>query len=179
MQFGMLLPHFGEHCTPERLIEGSRKLEEWGYDSVWVRDHLLWHPHGMEGTNRTFVDAFITLAAVAGATRRIALGSAVLIPLRWPLKVAQDIASLSYISQRRVEAGFGIGSGPAELATAGFCFEDRERIFVETVQICKRIWTEDSVTWRGEQFQFEDVTLEPKPIAPIPTWYGGSTVAAV
>ena len=51
MKFGMLLPHFGEYCTPERLIEGSRKLEEWGYDSIWVRDHLLWHPHGMdEGT---------------------------------------------------------------------------------------------------------------------------------
>jgi alkanesulfonate monooxygenase SsuD/methylene tetrahydromethanopterin reductase-like flavin-dependent oxidoreductase (luciferase family) len=179
MKFGMLLPHCGEYCSPERLIEGSRKLEEWGYDSIWVRDHLLWHPHGMEGTNQTFVDAFITLAAVAGATSRITLGTAVLIPIRWPIKVAQNFASLSYISQRQVEAGFGMGANPAEFAGAGFRVEDREQIFVETLQICKRIWAENDVTWHGEKFHFEDVTIEPKPIGPIPTWYGGSTIASV
>jgi len=179
MKFGMLLPHFGEHCRPERVIAGSRQLEEWGFDSVWVRDHLLWKPHEMEGTNRTFVDAFITLAAVAGATRRIGLGTAVLIPIRWPLKVAQDFASLSYLSGRPIEAGFGIGSNAVELSASGFVLEDREQIFVETVQICRKVWTEDDVTWRGDKFQFEHVTISPKPVAPLPTWYGGTTRASV
>lgn len=179
MKFGMLLPHFGEHCTPDRLIDTSRRLEDWGYDSVWVRDHLLWTPHGMEGTNTTFVEPFITLAAVAAATRRIGLGTAVLIPVRWPLKVAQDFASLSYIANRPVEAGFGMGSNQKELGAAGFQVEDRERIFIETVEICRRVWAEDGVSWKGTRFQLDNVSISPKPVAPPSIWYGGTTRASV
>jgi alkanesulfonate monooxygenase SsuD/methylene tetrahydromethanopterin reductase-like flavin-dependent oxidoreductase (luciferase family) len=179
LRFGVLLPHYGEHCTPSKLIEGSQLIEELGFDSVWVRDHLLWKPHGMEGTNNTFVDAFVTLAAVAGATKRVELGTAVLIPIRWPLKVAQNFASLSFISSgRRIDCGFGMGSNHAELAAAGFDAENREAIFVETVQICKRMWEEDGVSWEGEQFRFEDVTLNPKPTGPMALWYGGTTRAS-
>jgi alkanesulfonate monooxygenase SsuD/methylene tetrahydromethanopterin reductase-like flavin-dependent oxidoreductase (luciferase family) len=175
----MLLPHFGAEYSPERIIEGSRKLEEWGFDSVWVRDHLLWKPHGMEGTNRTFVDAFITLAAVAGATKRIGLGTAVVIPIRWPLKVAQNFASLSALAQRPVEAGFGLGSNQLELASAGFDREHRKEIYAETVRICRRVWSEDDVSFAGEHFSFEDVTIEPKPVAPPTVWYGGTTRGSV
>lgn len=179
MRFGMLLPHFGTEFSPERIIEGSQRLEEWGFDSVWVRDHLLWKPHGMEGDDRTFVEAFITLAAVAGATKRIGLGTAVLIPIRWPLKVAHDFASLSRLSGRPVEAGFGLGSNPDELGAAGFSRDDRKTIFAETVDICRRVWSEDDVTWRGRHFAFDDVTIEPKPIAPLTVWYGGTTRGSV
>lgn len=179
MRFGVLLPHYGEHCTPSKLIEGSQLIEKLGFDSVWVRDHLLWKPHGMEGTNNTFVDAFVTLAAVAGATKKLDLGTAVLIPIRWPLKVAQNFASLSFISgSRSIECGFGMGSNHAELASAGFDAENREAIFVETVQICKRMWEEDGVTWEGEHFRFEDVTLNPKPTGSMGLWYGGTTRAS-
>lgn len=180
MRFGVLLPHYGEHCTPSRLVEGTKLIDELGFDSVWVRDHLLWKPHGMEGTNRTFVDSFVTLAAVAGATKRIGLGTAVLIPIRWPLKVAQNFASLSFVSGgRRVDAGFGMGSNHAELGAAGFSADDRAEIFAETIQICERIWREDDVTWTGKHFQFEDVTVEPKPTGPVVTWYGGTTRGSV
>jgi alkanesulfonate monooxygenase SsuD/methylene tetrahydromethanopterin reductase-like flavin-dependent oxidoreductase (luciferase family) len=179
LRFGVLLPHYGEHCTPEKLIEGSQLIEKLGYDNVWVRDHLIWKPHGMEGTNNTFVDAFVTLAAVAGATKRVGLGTAVVIPIRWPLKVAQNFAALSFISGgRRVDAGFGMGSNHAELAAAGFSADDREQIFIESVQICNKMWRESGVTWNGDYFQFEDVTLEPKPTGEIPTWYGGTTRAS-
>lgn len=179
MKFGMLLPHFGEQCRPDRLIETSRKLEDWGFDSVWVRDHLLWKPHGMEGTNTTFVEPFITLAAVAGATKRIELGTAVVIPIRWPLKVAQDFASLSYIGQRRVHAGFGLGSNRKELAAAGFNVDERTSIYEETVEICKLAWTQTDFDWQGEKFQYESVNISPKPPVPPLTWYGGTSRRSV
>ena len=179
MKFGVLLPHYGEFCTRSRLTDGSRRLEELGFDAVWVRDHLLWTPHGMEGTNRTFLDAFGTLACVAGATERIELGTAVLIPIRWPLKVAQDFATLSFLGGRAVHAGFGMGSNPAELAAAGFDVKDRAAIFAETVEICRKVWSQDDVSWDGEQFSFANVTLSPKPADPIDTWYGGTTRASV
>src|SRR5678815_5048476 len=94
MQFGVLLPHFGKEASPSRIIDGSRMCEELGFHSLWVRDHLIWHPHGMEKSGLKFVEPFVTLSAVAAVTKKIILGIAVLVPVRWPLKVSQDLASL-------------------------------------------------------------------------------------
>lgn len=179
MDFGVLLPHYGAHCERRRIIDGSKRLEAIGFDAVWVRDHLLWSPHGMEGSDRTFLDAFGTLACVAGATDRIALGTAVLIPIRSALKVAQDFATLSFLADRPVHAGFGMGSNRAELATAGFDVDQRSTVFAETVEICKKVWSEDDVSYSGEVFQCSNVSLSPKPTAPVVTWYGGTTRASV
>jgi alkanesulfonate monooxygenase SsuD/methylene tetrahydromethanopterin reductase-like flavin-dependent oxidoreductase (luciferase family) len=179
VKLGVLLPHYGEHTSRGRIIEGAQLIERLGFDSIWVRDHLLWTPHGMEGNDPTFVDAFMTLAAVGAVTDTIGLGTAVLIPIRWPLKVAQNFASLSYLAGRGIECGFGMGANPLEFAGAGFSVEDRETIFGETVEICQRIWAGDHVAFAGEQFAFDDVTIDPKPVGPMATWYGGSTRASV
>lgn len=179
MKFGVLLPHFGKEASPSRLIDGSRMCEELGFDAVWVRDHLLWHPHGMERAGLKFVEPFITLAAIAAVTKKILLGTAVLIPVRWPLKLAQNLASLSYMAGGRVIAGVGLGSTPAELAAAGFKGEDRIEILRETVEILRLIWKENQASYKGKVFSFEDVTIEPKPVEPIPIFYGGSTRASV
>lgn len=179
IQFGVLLPHFGKEASPSRIVDGSRMCEELGFDSLWVRDHLLWQPHGMERAGLRFVEPFVTLSAAAAVTKKIILGIAVLVPVRWPLKVCQDLASLSYLAGGRVIAGMGLGFNPAELATVGMRIEDRIDILRETVEIARRIWTEDSVTYKGKVFSFEDVTLEPKPTAPIPIFCGGSTRAAI
>lgn len=179
MKIGILVPHYGEHASRDRILEGSQLVEDQGFDSVWVRDHLIWKPHGMEGTDRTFVDAFVTLAAIAGATRNLELGTAVIIPIRWPLKVAQNVASLSYVSGRRVHVGFGLGSNKQELLAAGFDVEDREQIFVETVSICKQAWSSGHVDWHGDRFDVEDVEIAPTPTDDVVTWYGGTTQASV
>jgi alkanesulfonate monooxygenase SsuD/methylene tetrahydromethanopterin reductase-like flavin-dependent oxidoreductase (luciferase family) len=179
VKYGVLVPHYGKYCTAERIMKGATRIEELGFDSLWVRDHLIWKPHGMEGTDQTFLDPFITLAAMAGVTKNIELGTAVLIPIRWPLKVAQNFASLSFLSGRKIHAGFGIGSNGQELAAAGFDVKNREPIFIETLEICHQVWDTGTVNWHGEQFTIENVTLAPKPTSEIVTWYGGSTRAAV
>ncbi len=179
MEIGVLLPHFGVHARVETLIEGSRRIEEMGYDSLWVRDHILWTPHEMEGTDLTFLEPLMTLAAISSVTTRVKLGSAVLIPIRWPLKVAQNLAALSVLSNGRVVAGYGLGNSEREFAAAGFKREDREEIFTETIDIMRQVWRDDHVTYQGKVFQFEDVTLEPKPVAPIPLVYGGTTQASI
>ncbi|MBI4526007.1 MAG: LLM class flavin-dependent oxidoreductase [Deltaproteobacteria bacterium] len=179
MKFGVLLPHFGKEASPERLIEGSRTCEELGFDSVWVRDHLLWHPHGMEKAGLKFVEPLIALAAIAGVTKKLILGTAVLIPIRWPLKLSQNLASLSYLAGGRVIAGVGLGSTPAELTAAGLRGEDRVEILRETVEICRLIWKENNASYKGKIFSFENATIEPKPVEPIPFFYGGSTRASI
>lgn len=179
MKFGVLLPHFGKDASPSRLIDGSRMCEELGFESVWVRDHLLWHPHGMEKAGLKFVEPLITLAAIAAVTKKMILGTAVLIPVRWPLKLSQDLASLSYMAGGRVIAGIGLGSTPAELTAAGLKGEERVEILRETVEICRHIWKENNASYKGKIFSFDDVTIEPKPVEPIPFFYGGSTRASI
>ncbi len=69
MKFGLLLPHFGEHASKDNLLRGSQRAEELGFDSVWVRDHLVFEPHGeMEKPNRSFYDALTTLTAIGAVT---------------------------------------------------------------------------------------------------------------
>ena len=179
MKFGVLLPHFGKEASASRLIDGSRMCEELGFESVWVRDHLLWHPHGMEKAGLKFVEPLITLAAIAAVTKKMILGTAVLIPVRWPLKLSQDLASLSFMAGGRVIAGIGLGSMPAELTAGGLKGEERVEILRETVEICRHIWKENNASYKGKIFSFDDVTIEPKPVEPIPFFYGGSTRASI
>ena len=133
----------------------------------------------MEGAALRFVEPIVTLSAIAAVTKKIILGIAVLVPVRWPLKVSQDLASLSYIAGGRVIAGMGLGFNPAELATVGLRIEDRVEILRETVDIARLIWKENNASYRGKIFSFENVTIEPKPVQPIPIFCGGSTRAAI
>ena len=179
MKFGVLVPHFGQWTSRETLVGNAPVIEQMGFHSLWVRDHLVWKPHGMEGNDRTFLEPLLTLAALSSVTTRMLLGTAVLIPLRWPLKLAQNLATLSYLSDGRVMAGMGLGSNEAEFAAAGLDKDSRIPILRDTVEICRRVWEEDNVSYQGEFFEVHDFTLRPKPVAPIPFLYGGSTRAAV
>ena len=178
MKFGVLVPHFGQWTSRENLVDNAPIIEEMGFHSLWVRDHLVWEPHGMEGSDRTFLEPLLTLAALSSVTTRMMLGTAVLIPLRWPLKLAQNLATLSYLSDGRVIAGMGLGSNDAEFAAAGLDKDNRIPILADTVEICRRVWEEDNVSYQGEVFEVNNFTLRPKPITPIPFLYGGSTRAA-
>src|SRR4026209_1166387 len=133
----------------------------------------------MERAGLRFVEPFVTLSAAGAVTKKIIRGIAVLVPVRWPLKVCQDLASLSYLAGGRVIAGMGLGFNPAELATVGLRIEDRIEILRETVEIARLIWKENNASYKGKIFSFEDVTIEPKPTEPIPIFCGGSTRAAI
>ena len=97
-EYGLLLPHFGENTDRGKILEGSKRAEELDFDSVFVRDHLIFHPHGMEGSDNTFIDPFVTLAAVGAVTKRIKLGTGSIIPHRHPLLLALMTNSLTYMT---------------------------------------------------------------------------------
>ena len=179
LKLGVLLPHFGEHASVERIVDLSRNIEDLGFDSVWVRDHLLWKPHELESSNTTFLDPLITLAAVSAVTERLKLGTAVLIPLRWPLKLAQSLATLSFLSGGRVIAGMGMGSNPIEITSLSLEPADRQAFLLETIEVLRRVWESDRVSFDGRFTRFTDVTLQPRPEAPIPILMGGIGRVAV
>jgi alkanesulfonate monooxygenase SsuD/methylene tetrahydromethanopterin reductase-like flavin-dependent oxidoreductase (luciferase family) len=144
------------------VIETARKAEQAGYDSVWAGDSLLARPRG---------EPLTLLAAVAGATTRVTLGTAVLLPLlRHPLSLAHGLATLDRIAKGRVIVGVGPGAElpgtHAELAALGVPSERRVGSMLIAVERIRRLW-------RNEEPGLE---LQPRPFRPggPPIWLGGS-----
>ena len=177
-RFGLLLPHFGEHADQDLLVEGARLAERSGLDSLWVRDHLVFHPHGMEGTDRTFVEPFVTLAFIAGVTERIGLGFATIIPYRHPIHMAYSVASLSWTTRRSVDLGIGAGNFQHEFDVIGQGDLKRPELMKEQTLIARRLWTGETIEHHSELYDFADVDLKPRPFQEVPVWWGGATPAS-
>ncbi|WP_137844723.1 LLM class flavin-dependent oxidoreductase [Microbacterium sp. 2FI] len=177
MKFGLLLPHFGEEASREKLLEGSKLAEEKGFDSVWVRDHLVFEPHGeMEKPNRTFYDALTTLTAIGAVTEKLELGTGSLIPFRHPLVTALMAGTITQLVGPRLILGFGAGTFDHEFEAIGWGDLNRVEMVRSNAEILKRVFTENDVTYDDGIFSFENVTIEPKPVGGrIPFWYCGAT----
>jgi len=175
--YGLLLPHFGEEADRDKLLKGAQRAEELGFDSVWVRDHLVFEPHGeMEKPNRTFYDALTTLTAIGAVTERVQLGTGSLIPFRHPLITALIVGTMTQLVGPRVILGFGAGTFDHEFDAVGMGDADRVELVRSNAEILKRVFTENNVTYKDDYFAFNDVTIEPKPIGGrVPFWYCGAT----
>ena len=177
MKFGLLLPHFGEHASKEKLLEGSKLAEEVGFDSVWVRDHLVFEPHGeMEKPNRTFYDALTTLTAIGAVTERIELGTGSLIPFRHPLITALMAGTMTQLVGPRLILGFGAGTFDHEFEAIEWGDRDRVELVRSNAEILRKVFTENDVDYTDDNFTFANITIEPKPVGGrVPFWYCGAT----
>ena len=179
MKFGLLLPHFGEHASSTALLDGARRAEELGFDSVWVRDHLLFEPHGeFEGANKDFYEPLTVLTAIGAVTSQITLGTATLIPYRHPLVTAFTLASITQMVGPRLIAGWGAGTFDHEFDAIGMGGIFRPELVESNARIFEKVFIEDEVTYSDKHYSFNNVTLYPKPAGPIPFWYGGATPAS-
>jgi len=175
--FGYLLPTREVVMAPGvpdfvSMIDLAETAEGYGFDSVWCGDSVLARPR---------LEALSTLAAIAGRTKRVKLGTAVFLPaLRNPVILANEVANLDIISQGRVILGVGIASKtPAvqkEFKACGVDFRYRVSIFEEIITIMRRLWTENEVTFDGRHFQLDGVSLGLKPVQKdgIPIWMAAS-----
>jgi probable F420-dependent oxidoreductase len=181
VEFGVLLPTreavmSGRPETAPLLVMAER-AEASGFDSVWIGDSLIAKPRH---------EPLTLLAAVAARTKRVRLGTAVLLPaLRNPVVLAQIVATLDRIAEGRVILGVGIAAdAPAirkEFAAAGVPWDRRVGRYLETLEICRALWSRDGVTFSGKHFTLDNVTMEPKPHRPggPPIWIGGSGPTAL
>ena len=177
MKFGLLLPHFGEHATRSAMLDGAILAESYGFDSVWVRDHLAFEPHGeLEKADSTFYEALCTLAAVGAVTEKIHLGTGSLIPFRHPVHTALSLASIDrLVGSNRLIIGFGSGTFDHEFELIGQGDADRVSLVRSNAKILRRLFTEDNVTYSDDNYSFEGLTVDPKPGGKIPFWYCGAT----
>jgi alkanesulfonate monooxygenase SsuD/methylene tetrahydromethanopterin reductase-like flavin-dependent oxidoreductase (luciferase family) len=173
LSFGLTLSNRGVVLgitTPAQLLDLTDRAESSGlFDSVWVGDSLFAKPR---------LDALTLLAAIAGRTERMLLGPACMasFPLRNPLVFAYEWASLDQISRGRTRlivcaGGGSAGDWDAEARALGVPVKERQRRLEEHVAILRRLWSEDHVSHHGQFFQFDEITLEPKPAQqPCPIW---------
>lgn len=175
-----MLPHFGRHASVEKCLAGAVKAEAYGFDSVWVRDHLVFTPYPMEGTDNTHIEGLLVLSRVASITKHMTLGTAMTICHRHPIHLAQCFAALSRISNGRVMMGMGIGGFPHEFAAAGLPSSPaaRARLVETNITLCRKFWNGEKVSYQDDCYTFRNVELKPVPFNPIPIWLGGSSPAA-
>lgn len=180
MQTGILLQHFGTGANRDSVIRTAPELEELGYASVWVRDHLMFEPHGFERRSTTFMEPFTTLAAIGAITERLRLGTAVTIPFRHPLVTSQLYGGVaSAAGADRIIAGIGAGTPRKPFDATGNDYATRTRAVRELAETLRLTWSGRTASYHGELFSFDDVLLDPRPAPDTPIWYGGSSPAAV
>ncbi|MCI0879661.1 MAG: LLM class flavin-dependent oxidoreductase, partial [Chloroflexi bacterium] len=154
-----------------RLVElGDR----YSYDSIWLSDRIV--------SDRFSLEPMIALSMVAAYSDRLKFGTSVLaMPLRNPVVLAKQIATLDYLSQGRFFPAVGLGQEePEEYEACGVSKEDRGPRTDEAIQLMRRLWQEDNVTHEGTFYTCHDVSITPKPFLQpsTPVWIGGRSAAA-
>ncbi len=148
-------------------------LERSDIDSLWLSDRL--------SSPVPVPEVMTTLAAVAARTTRLKLGpSVVVLPYRTPVVAAKEMGTLDWLSRGRFFPAVGVGVElPREFEASGVSFRERGRRTDEMIRVIRLLWTEQDVTFQGEFYRLERITVFPRPWqTPPPIWIGGKSEAA-
>lgn len=139
-------------------IEQMVLSERLGFDSVWLTEHH-YADYGLSSAPS------VLLATVAARTERVSLGTAVyVIPFHHPLRLAEETATLDILSRGRLVVGLGRGNRPLEFLGHSVPQDESRTRLEEGVELLRRAWTEDRVTFHGRHWQIRDVPVYPKPL---------------
>ncbi|MBV9581049.1 MAG: LLM class F420-dependent oxidoreductase [Chloroflexi bacterium] len=197
LPIGCSLPTSGAAADFAALGGLAQAAEDLGFDSVWISDHVVVphhissaYPYTTDGSfpvspSQPYLEPLAALGYLAGMTRRVRLGIAVLIlPYRPPLLTAKMIATLDTLSNGRIDLGIGVGWMREEFEALGVSsdvYEHRGSATDEQLHILKSAWTKDVTAYGGRFYHFDAVGAYPHPIQKPhpPIWVGGHTRAAL
>ncbi len=182
MQIGIHLPHIGRKAGPDAIRRAAVQAEQLGFADVWVSEHIIVPKGAPYPPSPNFWDPVLTLTWAAACTQRVKLGTSVLVlPMRHPLPLAKELATLQNLSQGRLILGAGVGWLEPEFAALGVPFKERGRRMDEGIAMMRAVWTQDPVTFPAKYIpaKIEDMTMLPLPMSRIPLWIGGSSDAAL
>src|SRR5918997_3530641 len=163
-RFGVFLPTYiweGDGAERARGIKDfARAVEDLGFDSLFVTDHLI---AAKRFYSVSFLEPLAALAVAAGVTSRVRLGTSILImPLRNPVMLAKELATLQFLSANRMILGAGVGWNEQEYAALGVRKSDRGKRTDEILDILIPLLEGETVTYRGDFYSVEDLFIEPR-----------------
>ena len=182
MRVGVNLLNFGPGVSPDALAGWTQLAETLGYHFVMISDHVAMTPDVVARYPAPFYDPFVTLGWLAHATRRVELGTTVVIlPYRHPLLTARLGANVDRLSGGRFILGVGVGWARQEFEALGVPFERRGAISNDYLAAIKTAWTTDPASYTGPHVSFRDVRTGPRPVRSPhpPIWVGGASDAAM
>ena len=192
MKFSIHLPtcteglvHPVPFAAPADFVRLAQAAERLGFDGVWGNDHITAAPyvrqHASDPPN--FYEVLVTLATVGAHTTRVHLGTAlVVLPLRDPVLLAKQVATLDRLTGGRVILGVGLGAYREEFIAQWPRRASARRgdIFDESLEALRRLFTEREASFAGAHVAFDKLELFPKPLQnPLPIYVGGHNEAAI
>ena len=186
MLLNALFPTRDIGTDPAKIRDWAQAAEALGYNCIEVADHVFgaaprgdWKPVYSE--QDPFHETFTTLAFIAAVTKTIKLCSGVLIlPQRQTGVVAKQAAEVDILSGGRLRLGVGVGWNHVEYEALGMDWKTRGARQSEQIEVMRRLWTEDLVSFEGRFHKLESVNLLPVSVhRPIPIWFGGSSDAVI
>ena len=188
MQFGAVLPHNEIGTDPGAMKAFAQGVEALGATHLLIYDHVLgadrdrpggW-PKNSYDKDIAFHEPLTTFAFIAGITEKLDLMSTVLIlPQRQTALVAKQAAQVAILSKNRFRLGVGIGWNAVEYEALNETFTNRGKRQNEQVELLRALWQSDSLDYKGEYHRINKASINPRPSAPIPIWFGGSAPAAL
>jgi len=187
MKLAVEFPSVAYREGPEAVARLARAIEDIGYDELDMFDHVIMgfpiegRDPGPYPGSMPILEAFMTLAFVAAVTRRIGLGTEVLVlPQRQPTLVAKQVSTLDTLSGGRVRLGVGVGWQASEYEALGESFDDRGPRMDEALELLRACWSQPSIDFAGKHYQLRAMGMEPKPPqgGALPIWIGGNSEAA-
>jgi len=187
MKLAVEFPSVAYREGPEAVARLARAIEDIGYDELDMFDHVIMgfpldgRAPGPYPASMPILEAFMTLAYVAAVTRRIRLGTEVLVlPQRQPVLVAKQVSTLDTLSGGRVRLGVGVGWQDSEYEALGEDFGNRGQRMDEALELLRACWREPSIDFAGKHYRLRKMGMEPKPPqgGALPLWIGGKSEAA-
>ena len=181
MHIGIHLPHIGRKAGPDAIRRAAVQAEQLGFADVWTSEHIIIPKGASYPPSPSFYDPVITLVWAAAYTERVKLGTSVLVlPMRHPLPLAKELATLQNLSRGRLILGAGVGWMEAEFSALGVPFRERGRRMDEGIAMMRAVWSEDPVSFPAGTIPavIDGMRMLPKPEQPIPIWIGGSSEPA-
>ncbi len=178
MKIGLALLNFGELAHPGILRDTAVEARELDFDSIWTTDHFL-IPENQPGSYHTTFESLATLAYLSGQTTTIKLGTSIIVvPLRNPVVLAKELATIDVISAGRLILGVGSGWLREEFGYLNADFEKRFRILDDTIRLMRTVWTEDIISYDSDFMHIKGAVGGPKPAQLgrlIPIFVGGNS----
>jgi len=182
MHIGVVFPQTEFGSDPAAVRDFAQTAEALGYSHILAYEHVLGVNPQRAGGFRgpyTYRDAFhepfVLFAWMAAHTRRIGFLTGILVlPQRNAVVVAKQAAELDLLSGERLRLGVGVGWNAVEMRALGADFHTRGRRIEEQVEVMRRLWREDLVTFHGRWHRLPDVGINPRPRRSIPVWFGGN-----